>query len=169
MCKWGWTNNSTRQLMIKTRWHTNTSRYDTTAASGSEVKDISQGHVKPVWFLSVLLGFISSSAQYVQRDQRPSRDYPWPGEVNSKRFTRMLLLNNKADFTAFWVQKCSDSSDQICPFFVCHAGWIWLILCCTISRSAARGNTLILTMKSCPSPMRIGSHCSWARYWYFLI
>lgn len=46
-------------------------------------------------FLSIclffFLGFISSSAQFVQRDQRPSKDYPWPGDVYSKTFITPVL------------------------------------------------------------------------------
>lgn len=41
------------------------------------------------------LGFISSSAQFVQRDQRPFKDFPWPGDVNLLFFFIFLLSDEK--------------------------------------------------------------------------
>lgn len=44
------------------------------------------------------------------------------------------------------------------------AGWMWPILCSTISAFAARRSTLILTERSSPSPLRIGTVCSWGSF-----
>ena len=41
------------------------------------------------------------------------------------------------------------------------AGWMWPILSSTTSAFAVRRNILILTERSSPSPLRIGTVCSW--------
>lgn len=44
------------------------------------------------------------------------------------------------------------------------AGWMWPILFSTISAFAVRRNISILTERSSPSPLRIGTVCSWGSF-----